>query len=103
MTHLNTHTLAVDGELTVYRVHALKDEWLAALATHAVLAIDLVDVSEVDGAGLQLLLSARHEARLRGGSLCIAGHSAVTREAVELAGLCMELGTDTAPAAENAS
>jgi len=70
-----SHTHRLDGELTVYVVHALKDALLAALAHDPDLQLDLTDVHEMDGAGLQLLLSAQAEARQRGGDLQIAAAS----------------------------
>lgn len=49
--------LKIEGELTVFTVHELKSRLLAALGEGQPLQIDLGGVSEVDGAGIQLLLA----------------------------------------------
>jgi anti-anti-sigma regulatory factor len=53
--------LALRGELTI--VHAA--DALAILRSHQGTALDLSGVSEMDGAGLQLLLAARRDAGWR--------------------------------------
>lgn len=56
----DTSTLVFEGELTIYNVSQLKDELFAdydKLADN--IALDLQAVSEMDTAGVQLLLFAR--------------------------------------------
>jgi anti-sigma B factor antagonist len=77
-------SLNVGEDLTVYAVHALKPQLLAALDTHGSLHLDLSDVSEADGAGIQLLLAARNEAVHRGGAFSVSGVSAPVKEALTL-------------------
>lgn len=83
--------LDVEGELTVFTVHALRDRLLAAMNASTEIEVKLAEVSEVDGAGVQLLLAARHEAQQRGITLRIAGQppalSASVRAALDLIGL----------------
>jgi anti-sigma B factor antagonist len=61
----------VAGELTVYHAAALATDLLTRLAeaSGANLAIDLDGVTELDSAGLQVLMVARREARANGGLL----------------------------------
>lgn len=76
------------GELTIYR--ALEHfEALRAMrsARAAVLRLDLSGVSEIDSAGLQLLLLLRKSAAAEGGALCITSASAAVRELLEFCNL----------------
>lgn len=84
--------LPIEGELTVFAVHALKERLMAALNEHAQLSIDLSAISEVDGAGIQLLLAAKREAHQRGGHLSLMGHPPQFIEALELTDLAREFG-----------
>ncbi len=79
-----TPIIDVGEDLTVYAVHALKPILLAALDTHGSLRLNLSDVGEVDGAGIQLLLSARHEAQQRGGELTLSHVSPTAKAALAL-------------------
>jgi anti-sigma B factor antagonist len=81
----------IEGELTVFTVHALKDRLMAALAESSSLHIDLSEVSEVDGAGIQLLLATKREVLHRGGTLGLTGHPPQLMAAVDLADLTSEL------------
>lgn len=76
--------VALDGELTIYRAAELKAEMLAAAALGSAPVFDLSDVSEIDTAGVQLLLLALREAEARGVKLTLASPSAAVREAFAL-------------------
>jgi anti-anti-sigma factor len=67
-----TASYAIQGELTVFTAHELKTALLSAMPSTGALQIDLGEVSEFDGAGLQLLLAAGNEAKARGGQLVLA-------------------------------
>jgi len=84
--------LSIEGELTVFTVHALKDRMMAALAQSSALQVDLSEVSEVDGAGIQLLLAAKREAQQRGGTLSLIGQPPQFIAALELTDLASEFG-----------
>jgi len=58
--------IAVDGEMTIYTALALKDELLSPLAQCETLEINLAGVSEIDSAGLQLLIVVKTAAKARG-------------------------------------
>lgn len=66
---------AIEGEMTIYTALELKEQLLAPLAHCADMEIDLAGVSEIDSAGLQLLILLKQEARARGKTLSITGHS----------------------------
>lgn len=52
--------LAIEGELTIYTAAEMKEK-IGALLAAAAVEIELSQVSEIDTAGLQLLLLARQE------------------------------------------
>lgn len=68
--------LCIEGEMSVYRAAELKQQLLEQLEMSPQLELDLSAVSEIDTAGLQLLLLARREARARDGDLRIVAQSA---------------------------
>ena len=80
----------VQGELTVFTVHALKDRLLNALTPGEALLLKLDEVTEVDGAGLQLLLAAQREARQRATAMCLQSPPPPLLAALELTGLRTE-------------
>ncbi|MEF8698827.1 MAG: STAS domain-containing protein [Candidatus Accumulibacter sp. UW25] len=67
--------LAIFEEMTIYQAQAQKAQLLAALATAEALELDLSAVSQMDTAGLQLLLLLKREALQQGKPLSIVGHS----------------------------
>ncbi len=73
----------IEGELTIYRAAelraALKDA-LDGLPAGGALEIDLAEVTEMDSAGVQLLMSARRTARETRRTLRLQGHSRAVRE-----------------------
>ena len=78
-------TLRVEGEMTIYRAVELKD--LIFTPGPAVPVLDLSGVTELDTAGVQLLLLAQRDARARGGELRLQAPSAPVREVLDLLGL----------------
>ena len=73
----------IEGELTIYRAAELAAAMKAALAdlpAGGAFEVDLSDVTEMDSAGVQLLISARRSASQSGRSLRIAGSSAAVAE-----------------------
>lgn len=84
-------TLDIDGELAVFTVHALKERLMAALDGAQPLDVDLSGVTEVDGAGLQLLVALRKEAARRGLALRFKGHTDAVVEALALTDLGTQL------------
>lgn len=92
-------TLALAGELTIYAAAEAKAPLLAPLAECGELVIDLAGVSEIDSAGLQLLLLARREAEAAGRPLRFADASPAVAELVALYGLTAWFAAATAGAA----
>lgn len=55
----NGTKVALDGELTIYTAAAVRERLLRVLENCARLTLDTAKVSEIDTAGLQVLLSTR--------------------------------------------
>ena len=73
--------LRIEGELTIFRAIELKQ---ALLADPAPLEIDLSGVTEIDTAGVQLLMMAKKAAQRAKRELRLVGHSPVVLEVFEL-------------------
>ncbi|SFF16745.1 STAS domain-containing protein [Paracidovorax wautersii] len=77
--------LPLDGELNIYRAAELRLVLLAAISdSPAGLDIDLSGVSEIDSAGVQLLLAARRDLQARGVPLRLVEPSAEVRQLFDL-------------------
>lgn len=57
------HRTALEGDLTIYRAAEIKERLIPPISAHRETELDLSGVSEIDSAGLQLLLLAAKEAR----------------------------------------
>lgn len=77
--------IALAGELTVFTAAAVREQLLAALGSAAEIEVDLAQVSEIDSAGVQLLLAAKQEAGALQAELGFTGHSAPV---LDILGLC---------------
>lgn len=76
--------LRVEGEMTIYQADALKQTLLTALKERRELDIDLSAVTEIDAAGVQLLIAAKKAAQAAHKELRLTAHSAAVMEAFEL-------------------
>lgn len=65
----------VEGELTIYHADAMKREVASMLAQVDELRMDLSAVSEIDTAGLQVLMALKNEARTKKKQLILTHHS----------------------------
>jgi anti-sigma B factor antagonist len=94
--------LRLEGELTIYRAAELKVQWLAAVeapSSAPTLTFDLSEVTEIDSAGVQLLLLAQRSAAQRQRTLRLVGLSAATQEVFALLDLGAHFGEPAATAA----
>lgn len=82
MTHL-----PIEGEMTIFVAAALREKILPAITACEEIEIDLSHVTEVDGAGMQLLISAKLEAILHGKTLRYSGHSKPVLDMIDLCDL----------------
>ncbi|MDR3390522.1 MAG: STAS domain-containing protein [Sulfuriferula sp.] len=82
----------IDGEMTIYTAADTKARLMPLLAQCPVLEIDLSKVSEMDSAGLQLLILAKRECAQRNGDLRLTGHSPAVLEILDLCNMMPYFG-----------
>jgi anti-sigma B factor antagonist len=78
--------LGVNGEMTIYTAASLQTE-LFCLLQSGPEALDLSGVTEMDTAGLQLVIMAQHCVSQTGGLLRVARASPVVQEVFDLLNL----------------
>lgn len=94
----------VDGELNIYTVGEQKPKLVAQLAHATEFELDLSEVTEFDGAGLQLLLAIQAEARRQDRGFHLVDPSASVREVLDLLDLRAQFDLpQSAPAQEESS
>ena len=76
--------ISLDGELTIYSAAAIKVKLMQALKACTDLEIDLSRVSEMDTAGMQLLIAAKRALMAGGGTLSLSGHGPVVVEVMDI-------------------
>jgi len=97
----NSRRLTLTEDLTIYHALDQKNTLLDALATSDELELDLLPVSEMDTAGLQLLILLKKEAQRSGKRVSIVAHSQAVRAVIDFCNLATELGDPLViPAAE---
>jgi anti-anti-sigma factor len=84
--------IALDGELTIYRAADLKVSVLEALRKAQLLEIDLSGVTELDTAGLQVLMLAKQVAAAEQRTLRLVQHSPAVVEIFEMLDLVAFFG-----------
>ncbi|MBS4096623.1 MAG: STAS domain-containing protein [Sulfuricella sp.] len=84
--------LRPEGEMTIFTAADLKEQLIATLSASPELEIDLSQVSEMDSAGLQLLIAAKNECLARNGRLRLTGHSPAVREVLDICNMTAFFG-----------
>jgi anti-anti-sigma factor len=84
--------ITLDGELTIYRAADLKVTVLDALRKTRVLEIDLSGVTELDTAGLQVLMLAKQTAAADQRELRLLQHSPAVVEIFDMLDLVAFFG-----------
>lgn len=91
----------IEGEMTIYRARVLKLLLQAQLASAEQIDLDLAGVSEIDSAGLQLLLVAKQSAMANRQQLQLVAPSDAVRDLLNLTGLAAYFDGAAAPAGLN--
>jgi anti-sigma B factor antagonist len=86
------YQLSIEGEMTIYRAAELKQALLAPLEGQALLEVDLSKVTELDTAGVQLLLLAKQTAQAGNNELRLRHPSPAVLEVFELLNLAAYFG-----------
>lgn len=84
--------LSIKGELTIYQALELKQLLLTALAGTAVLEVDLSGVTDIDTAGVQLLILVKKTAQAQQRELHLVAHSPAVTDVFELLNLVAYFG-----------
>ena len=84
--------VVLEGELTIYTAANMKEQLLAPLSQHQEAEFDLAGVSEIDTAGLQLMIVAKQEAARHGKNLRFVAHSPAVVEMLELTNMAAFFG-----------
>ena len=85
----DAHTLRIEGEFTIFRAMELKQ---TLFAEPPVSEIDLSAVTELDSAGLQLLMLAKKTAQAHGRECRLTGHSEAVIDVFELLNVAAYFG-----------
>ena len=80
--------LSLDGELNIYRANDVKAALVAALEAPEPITIDVSKVTEIDSAGIQLLLAAKKGALAKEKTLRFVNHSPALVGAMKLLNVC---------------
>jgi len=86
---MSQNILKIDGELTIFRAMELKP---VILATPPVDVIDLSDVTDLDTAGVQLLMLAKKTALAQQRDIQLTGHSPAVLDVFELLNVAAYFG-----------
>ena len=89
--------LRIEGEMTIYRAEELKRALLEPLQPHTTLEVNLSAVTELDTAGVQLLMLAKRTAQKQQGQLRLVGHSAAVLEVFSVLNLASAFGDPLLP------
>lgn len=81
-----------EGEMTIYTAAELKQPLIELLLQGSETELDLAGVSEIDTAGVQLLILAKREAKRLGKTLRFTNHSQAVVECLDLCDLTAVFG-----------
>ena len=93
------YPLNLEGELTIYNANDTKRRLMASLDSTTSLDVDLSAVTDLDSAGLQLLVLAWREAGKSGKTLRYINASPAVEELLEFCNLTRRLNTATSTVA----
>lgn len=88
----NPTRFAIEGELNIFTATEQRQRLLDALSAGTEVEVDLSQVSEIDSAGLQLMVAAKREAAARNKPLRFTCHSPPVFDILELCDLAGHLG-----------
>jgi anti-anti-sigma factor len=84
--------LAIGEDMTIYLAGQQKHQLLGALAATDKLELDLSQVSEMDTAGLQLLILLKKEAQRAGKCVSIVAHSQAVSSLIDFCNMATDFG-----------
>jgi anti-sigma B factor antagonist len=84
--------ITIEGEMTIYQAAELHEKFKKQLAACDSIEVDLQLVTEIDTAGLQILLALKREANEAGKAVTMIMHSEPVVEVFELLNIVHEFG-----------
>ena len=84
--------ISLTGEFSIFTAAAIRERILAGFGNADEIEVDLAQVTEIDSAGVQLMVAAKQEAALQHKSLRFTGHSPAVLETLDLCELSAYLG-----------
>lgn len=87
-----TDPLVIRDDLTIYHALEQKQILLDALASSGELELNLSQVTEIDTAGLQLLILIKKEAMRAGKCVRIVAHSQAVSSVIDFCNMAAEFG-----------
>lgn len=88
----STQRLSVTEDMTIYHALEQKNLLLDALSSCELLELDLLQVNEMDTAGVQLLIMLKKEAQRTRKQVAIVAHSKSVHAVIDFCNLAAELG-----------
>lgn len=77
----------LEGEMTIFNARPMADRLLSALPECVGIEVDLSGVTEIDSAGLQIMIAAKALAGQAGKPLVFTGHSPAVQDMLDLTDL----------------
>jgi len=90
----SSRQIVINGELTIYTASEWRDRLINELAGNDDIRLDLAEVSEIDSAGLQLLLAVQRQAAGEGRQLHFGQCSSIVRALLDFAQLMQSLNVN---------
>jgi ABC-type transporter Mla MlaB component len=94
--------MRIDGPFTIYEAMDAKQRLISELYLAPELEVDLAGVSEIDTAGIQLLLLLKREAAREGKLLRFQGHSKAVLKVIDLYNMAGAFGDPVVIAGDRA-
>lgn len=90
----SSRPIAINGELTIYTAGEWRDRLVNEMAGNDDIRLEMAQVSEIDSAGLQLLLAVQRQAAGEGRQLHFGQCSSVVRALLDFAQLMQSLNVN---------
>jgi anti-anti-sigma factor len=78
------HVVHIEGEMTIYRAAEIKQTLLTPIVESAVVEFNLSKVTELDSAGVQLLMLAKRTAQTKHGDVRLVALSPAVLDVMQL-------------------
>ncbi|MBC7701480.1 STAS domain-containing protein [Aquabacterium sp.] len=89
---MSTACMPIEGEMNIYRAAELKETLLNALKGASSLELDLHGITEIDSAGIQLLMLVKATGQATDCEVKLVNHSPAVLEVFELLDLAAHFG-----------